>query len=378
MKRRLFLIFHGRFPGEKAASLFAAKSAEAFAGAGLEVTVLVPKRAGVETQSAYEYFSVKRNFSVVEIPTFAISSVSKKISFWLSYRSFSRGVKAYLKTHAGADDVIYSNESLPLYAASSISENIFYEMHDFPESKLRLFRGFLGKVKWLLVHNKWKIAKLHESFDIPESKVLYEPNAVDIAAFDQDISAAQARMRLGLAADKKIAIYTGHLYGWKGVDTLAQAADMLDLSFLTVFVGGTEKDVAAFRAKYGASQKILIVGHKKHAEIPLWQKAADVLILPNSGKESISLYYTSPMKLFEYMASRKPIVASDIPSIREILNENNAVLVPADNAGQLAVAIKALVADEKTGEALAAQAFKDVASHTWEKRAERIIAFMKS
>jgi glycosyltransferase involved in cell wall biosynthesis len=55
----------------------------------------------------------------------------------------------------------------------------------------------------------------------------------------------------------------------------------------------------------------------------MWQKAADALVLPNTAKEDISKYYTSPMKLFEYMASRRPIVATNIPSITEIINEEN-------------------------------------------------------
>jgi glycosyltransferase involved in cell wall biosynthesis len=376
---RLFLLFHGRFPGEKAASLFAAKSAEAFADKGLEVTVIVPRRKDVDAQAAFDYFGVKKNFTVVEVGSFdAFSIFPNKIAFWINFWMFSRAAVRYLKMNAKADDVIYSNESLPLQYASRFFANTFYEMHDFPESKLGFFGKFLSRMKWVLVHNKWKITKLYETFNIPEKRILYEPNAVDIATFNQDISAAQARLRLGLPEDKKIIVYTGHLYGWKGVDVLAQAADMLDLGFLVVFVGGTDKDVAAFRGTYGASQKVLIVGHKKHSEIPLWQKAADMLALPNSGKEAISLYYTSPMKLFEYMVSRKPIIASDIPSIREILNDKNAVLVPADNAGQLAVAIKTLAADQKTGDALAEQAFTDVASHTWEKRADRIISFIKS
>ena len=61
---KLFLIFHGRFPSEKAASLFAAKSCEAFADCGAEVTLIVPRRFGRAAESPYEYYGKKRNYKI--------------------------------------------------------------------------------------------------------------------------------------------------------------------------------------------------------------------------------------------------------------------------------------------------------------------------
>ena len=84
--------------------------------------------------------------------------------------------------------------------------------------------------------------------------------------------------------------------------------------------------------KAKGSENILVLGHKPHKTMPVFLKAADVLVLPNSAKEEISRSYTSPLKLFEYMASGRPIVASDLPSIREVLNENNSLLVSPDSS----------------------------------------------
>ncbi len=119
-----------------------------------------------------------------------------------------------------------------------------------------------------------------------------------------------------------------------------------------------------------------MVGAKPHDEIPLWLRAADVLILPNTANEDISKYYTSPMKLFEYMASGTPIVASALPSIREILNENNAVLVESDNPEKLAEGIKKVLADAELAKKISKQAFADVQNRTWGKRAEEILEFV--
>ncbi len=378
--RRLFLLFHGRFPSEKAAALFAAKSAEAFANRGLEVTLLVPDRKGVDKSNPYAFYSVERNFKIEYLKTVDLFN-SKKLgflAFWASFIAFSFSVSSYLKKNGSKDDIIYSNETLPLYFASFTHPNCFYEMHDFPESKTGFFGKFLSRMKWILVHNNWKLNEAKKLFPtIPNEKYIYEPNAVDVRAFDFRIIKEEARAKLSIPTRKKIAVYTGHLYSWKGVDTLALAAALLPDDFLVVFVGGTDSDVKKFKDKYGSNSKILITGFRPHEEIPLWQKAADVLVLPNTAKEKISAYYTSPMKLYEYMASSRPIVASDIPSIREIVDEGSAMLVEADNPKVLAHAIENVIRIPAISDELAKEAYKKVLEHTWDKRAVRILSFMK-
>ncbi len=375
---KIFLIFHGRFPSEKAASLFAAKSAEAFAVLGYEVEVVVPKRKGVDAREAYEYFGVKRNFKVKELSTIDLfGGRLNRLAFWASFIAFSISCFWYMKKNAQRGDVIYSNESLPLFLSSFLNPNTFYEMHDFPESKLLLFKMMLKRMKWILIHNRWKIEKAVETLSLSKESILYEANAVDIGSFDIKESFREAREKLRLPLNKKIIVYTGHLYGWKGVDTLAQAARDLSEEYLVAFVGGTKSDVEVFKSKYGNSDRILIAGHRKHDEIPLWQRAADALALPNTAKEAISAYYTSPMKLFEYMASKRPIIATDIPSIREIVDPKSAIIVYPDDPQALRKGIiQATSADPKI-EAMVDKAYEDVLEHTWIKRAQRIVDFMK-
>ena len=120
-----------------------------------------------------------------------------------------------------------------------------------------------------------------------------------------------------------------------------------------------------------------MIGHRPHIEIPYWLKAADVLILPNSAKEKISQFYTSPMKMFEYMASQKPIIASELPSIKEVLNENNAILVESDNFKALARGIEKALKDNELSDKISQRAYSDVQDYTWQKRAENILNFFK-
>ncbi len=84
------------------------------------------------------------------------------------------------------------------------------------------------------------------------------------------------------------------------------------------------------------------------------------------------------MKMFEYMVARRPIVASDLPSLREVLNEENAFLVKPDDAEALAKGIKEILEDSQLAENLANKAFQDVQKYSWAKRVENILAFAKS
>ena len=378
MKTKIFSIFHGRFPSEKAASLFAAKGSEAFAKIGTEVTLIVPRRIWREKINPYKYYNLEKNFKIIYLPTldFFAAPLIRKIAFPTSFLIFSFFSFIYLLFKAGRQDIIYSNESLPILFASFYFSNTSYELHDFPEGNKFFYKLLFRRIRHLLITNKWKAEKVVREFNVPEKKIILERNAVDVKEFDIPIGKIEARKKLGLPIEKQIAVYTGHLYSWKGTDTLAEAVRALP-SMLMIFVGGTDPDIERFKTLFGSIENIMLVGHKEHAEVPYWQSVADVLILPNTAKEDISKFYTSPMKMFEYMASRRPIVATDIPSIREVLNDNNAIIVVPDNAESLAEGITKAFSDSKLRETITARAYADVESHTWEKRAKRIFDFIK-
>ena len=214
---------------------------------------------------------------------------------------------------------------------------------------------------------------IKKDFFVPEQKLFYEPNAVDLSDFDINISKEEAREKLGLPKDGKIVVYTGHLYGWKGTDTLAKAGKLLN-NISIYFVGGTSEDVERYQDKY-ESHNIIFTGNKKHSEIPLWQKSADLLVIPNSAREPIGKFYTSPMKLFEYMASKTPILASQVPAIEEIVDEFSCFFFEPDNEEDLKNKIETALESESR-ESKSLSAYNKVLEFTWQKRAGRIINFL--
>ena len=106
-------------------------------------------------------------------------------------------------------------------------------------------------------------------------------------------------------------------------------------------------------------------------------KAFDICVMPFPWTEHYA-YYMSPLKLFEYMVSKRPIVASDLPSVREILNEENAVLVEPGNPNALANGIEKVLSDEELANKIAEKAYEDVQQYSWERRTRRILEFINT
>lgn len=175
-------------------------------------------------------------------------------------------------------------------------------------------------------------------------------------------------------------MYAGHLFEWKGANVLLDVARNFQNKekILFVFVGGTEVDVKKFKEKAAGLDNVLILGQRPRKEIPLYLKSADVLVLPNIAKDKISEFYTSPLKLFEYMASRRPIIASNIPSLREVLNENDALFFEPSDAENLAGKIGNVVDNLSTTDVGSQNAYNKVLDYTWEKRAKNILNFIEN
>ncbi len=378
--QKLFLIFHGRFPSEKAAALFAAKSCEAFAEGGTEVVLLVPRRLGRVKEDSFVYYNLKKNFTIKFLPTLDLFFIPffERGAFYISLFVFSKVCALYLMVKSAPKDIIYSNEHLPLFLVSFFRKNTFYEVHDMPRGWLYFYKKLLERVRGVVVTNMWKRDNIVRIFGISKEKMLYEMNAVDIKEFNIPTTQEEARVELKVPTKGLVVLYTGHLYSWKGAHTLAEAAKLLPDDVTVYFVGGTEKDVASFRERFGGVANIVIVGHRNHTEMPLWQKAADVVVVPNTAKEDISKYDTSPMKIFEYMASKKTIIATDIPSIREILNNTNAIIVLPDDPETMAKGIMQALQNKEGVQKITDQAYHDVAHHTWRERSKRVLKFLEA
>jgi glycosyltransferase involved in cell wall biosynthesis len=170
--------------------------------------------------------------------------------------------------------------------------------------------------------------------------------------------------------------YAGHLYPWKGADVLMRAlATVPEVRGLVIGGHPAERDLArvqALAASLGLADRVTFTGQIPPADVARRLADASILVLPNTPS-AISERYTSPLKLFEYLALGRPIVASDLPAIREVLtHEATALLVPAGDETALAAAIRRLVDDPPLADRLAMAARALAPGYTWDARAARL------
>jgi glycosyltransferase involved in cell wall biosynthesis len=168
-------------------------------------------------------------------------------------------------------------------------------------------------------------------------------------------------------------IYTGSLFGWKGVEDLVAATRWLPQHRVTI-IGGTLDEIARLREQLPDDAEVTFKPQIPHAEIQAELAGACIAVLPNRAG-SISAW-TSPLKLFEYMGAGCAVVASDLPSIREILSPDEAMLVPPQDPRALAEAIRTLTDNPERTAAMGRHLRERTREFTWAARGKRLVAIL--
>ncbi|MCR4283770.1 MAG: glycosyltransferase family 4 protein [Parcubacteria group bacterium] len=375
-KLKIFYIANARIPTEKAHGIQIMKMCEAFATKGADVTLVLPKRRNPIKQDPFSYYEVKPIFKIKKLPSLDLLFIDSPVTFILSALVFSISVFGFLFFRK-KDYVVYTRGEIILFLSKFLSRRLFWETHIKP-SNIDRYKKAVRKIGGVIVVTKYYRDILIKEFNVLPEKLLYFPDSVDLDIFDIDIDKGEARRRLNLPIDKKIIVYTGSLLKWKGIETLIESANFLDDDNLLYIVGDLKKDDSYYLPLVKSSPNIKFVGLKPYGKIPLWLKASDVLVLTGTEKNEISKYYTSPLKLFEYMASGKPIIAPRLPSFLDILNENNSFLVDSDDPRKLADRIKFVLANEAQVQGITEKAYNDSKNYSWNKRSESIKNFIEN
>jgi glycosyltransferase involved in cell wall biosynthesis len=252
---------------------------------------------------------------------------------------------------------------------------VWHEAHNWPNSKTALFCFFLKKTSGIIT-NSQGTRDAYVSHGFPHVTVIQ--NGVDIEKFALDDSSHEARRARDLPLHVPLVMYVGSFARWKGVATVIAAWKRVKEGHpdaQLVLIGGTVEALKKFPECTDdiLSARVIVRAHQSSALIPLYLRAADILLLPNEPVSEEAIRFTSPIKLFEYMASGRPIIASNLPSMREILNDTNAVLFTAGDAKELSSAILSLLADNRKKESCARSARADVEEFSWTNRAKRIM-----
>ncbi len=362
-----------RIPTSRAQGYAIMKMCEEFVKQEADLELIVPNRQNNEsTEDPFTYYGIKNRFPIRKIKSIDLLGPYEafgKLFYWIDMLSFLISLR--FKKALTKRGILYTRDYLiPL--VFSKKDFICLELHDIPKSGL-FFSYLIKRPKIIFVLNRFIKEELVKR-GVTAKKIYISPSGVDIKSFDTNISKAGARKVLDLPQDKKVIMYIGLLDEWKGYKTLLEVSNLLDDTYKVVIVGGFENQLNILKKEY---PKVIFTGFRQHSELASNQKAADVLVIPNSAKYDISKYYTSPLKVFTHMLSGVPIVASDLPSIREVLNEKNAVFAKPDTPESFKEAIEKILRDDELSCAIIAQAKKDVEQYSWTKRAEKILAVIK-
>lgn len=398
-KPKLLYIANIRMPTEKAHGLQIAQNCEAFADAGAEVELWVARRVNTvelgEVQDIWAHYGVKRNFTLRRIPCIDLlplvpdrNDLPARLIFYLQQGTFV--LMALLRALLTGADIFYSRDAIVMFALSFFKpgRKLTYEAHRRTTGKggrwlqSRVIRrvGTVIAVTARLKEDLGKLANL-----IPQEKIMVAHDGIRAERFANLPSQAEARALVGWPKDAFIVGYVGRLQTMamdKGVGTLVEALRDVPSATLAL-VGGPEESAEEFHQywlKLGMTDThFLNEGQVSPDRVPVYLSALDVCTMPFPWNEHFA-YYASPMKLFEYMASRRVIVATDLPSTAEVVHDGeSALLVPPSDPSALGAAIVRLRDDPALRERLAERAYAEVIGHyTWASRAAAILEKVQS
>jgi len=358
-------------PSEWAHGLQIVKMCSAFADKGLQVELIVPKRRNEAKEDIFAYYDTAKNFKIKKLFCIDLAPGSASGLFYIiRLLSFYLSAKAYLAKNNF--DLIYGRDQIAAFFFSHIN----LELHSVPK-RINLFHQLIWRRSRRIITITKSIRDELVGAGVEADKIKVAADGVDLEKFGIQLSQAEARKITGLPLDKKIVLYAGSLFlhGWKGVDIFLEASKGFSDDYLFVLVGGEEGEMDDIKREYGR-RNIFLAGRKRQKEVPPYLKAADILVLPNKKGSANSEKYTSPLKLFEYMASGRPIIASNLPSIREVLNGDNALLVEPNSASNLVQGIEKLIREQTLSSKISNQARLDAKQYSWKMRAENIIEFI--
>lgn len=398
---RLTYIANARIPSEKAHPYQILKMCEAFVKSGVGVELVVPFRVQANEQmraikDIWQYYGIEEKFRITTLPSLDLIFAGSYLPSWIEYLFFylqasTFYVFAILYSLLRKEEIIYSRDPRFLFVLGLIKPTwrprVYYEAHTFPGSRVgKWLRSWVGRRIGGLIVTTNKLKELYMGLGVLKDKILVAPDGVDLTKFAISMTRDQARREVGLPLDKKIIGYVGRFHTMemrKGLDTMIKALRILKEEgfgdVMLCFVGGPLEMAPSYldlARKEGIEEKELrFANHVPPERIPLYLRSFDICTMPFPWTEHFA-YYASPLKLFEYMASKTPIVATDLPSTREILRDGeNAILVEPDDPRALAEGIKRVLSDAELTARIGRQAREDVVQYTWEKRAVNITTF---
>ena len=364
---KLVYISYSRIPSHTANSIHVMKMCQGFIRNGHDLTLFSPDFRNLEMGDVdpFSFYGVQEKFKLKKIKYFSIKGNSHIYGLTV-------GVAAKIKR----PDLVYGRFLYGCFWSALMGFPVIYESHS-PVSDQGwvaevIFRKLIRtrSLKRLVVISHASKQHYLQEYHIPEHMILVAHDAADKPSnVISNIGPKNNRLKVG---------YIGNLYTGKGADLIIELAKTCSFADFVV-IGGQKEEVAFYMQKSKGINNLHFIGFRPPAETELLRASFDVLlgpfqkkVAPSGNKGDISKWM-SPLKIFEYMSAKKLIIVSDLPVLREVLNESNALLVEVDNINAwVSALIKAQ--DSQLRERLATKAYDDfLGRFTWEARAKNVL-----
>ena len=257
------------------------------------------------------WYGLNSDFSLVRIPI----NLKQKYPFPENYYG---GKFFYLLSTLyilyKSPTLVYTRTPAVVKILLKIGVPIVWELHEIAKAEVFQQEILCNDLLIAFVTTSEQLGKIAVKKGLPSQKLIVEPNAVALDKFLPYQSQELAKAKIAWESSKPLIVYTGHLYDYKGMPTVLEIAESMPCWDFVV-VGGWQNDIERIKELCCSKglNNVYLKGHVSQALLSDYLYAADVLILPTSSLWEQS-EITSPLKLFDYMASQRPVVASNLPN----------------------------------------------------------------
>lgn len=362
---RLLYISTSLVPSIKANSIHVMKMCNAFQNNKVDIT-LICKKGDIIEDNVYNFYGLNNNFNIIYVSKSKFGIVMEIYKILILCKKY---------------DYIYTRWSLGAFISSVImKQSTIIEFHSFPYGRInRLFTKLIKKSSHIIL-NVFITRSLHECY-IKNKLINQNTNSVvcpDGADIQKNYNLCNMKPTKNIEC-----CYVGSFYEGKGIETVVLISNYLPFYKFHI-IGGTKLEIAKMKSK-SMNDNITWYGHLNQNRIIEVVKKCQIGLLPNKTKVIIDKnkdigQWTSPLKMFEYMAQGKCIVASDIKVLKEILTNNeNALLVDEDDIDEWVETIKMLNNHRDLLLRISTRAYNDIKNmYSWDKRVKYLIGIISN
>lgn len=364
---RIAYLSSAKLPSKAANTIHIIKMCQAFARLGNEVYLFAYVNEEYSTEEIFSYYDVNFPFHLVKL-------VERKIPFYERINGLLVGLKT-LKLDL---DFVIGRNINACFFSCLFGTKTYFEIHA-PIKNSGKFSHFLFRL--LIKKRTFKrlilITKALEQYYLSRypnllGKTLILADGADEVIFEN-------LEPVGIKRKNRVNIgFTGHLYAGKGMEVISQLLEYFKDSCHFHIVGGKDKDIDLWK-RNTECENITFHGFQPPSSVKNYLNEFDIVLLPNQREVGSNAGvnigdWTSPLKLFEYMAMGKAIIASDLAVLREVLiHKENSLLCKPELVDDWVMAINELINNIDLRNRIGNQAKKDLISkYTWTIRAEKV------